>query len=191
MAYRDVMTELVTLLADPTHQGRIMAARAIAYAGREEGALLLRLKILTGDRSDDVTAECLLALANLSRVKALPFIQTYLASRNPALAEAAAMALGEMRHESALNLLLEEWQRSPFPQSRQTLTLPVALSRLPQSVDFLINVLTHDPEPVAAAALEALAIYRHDGTTSSRIHTALKTRNSQTLGQLFQDKFSP
>ena len=191
MAYRDVMTELVTLLADPSHQARIMAARAIAYAGRDEGALLLRLKILTGDRSDDVTAECLLALANLSRTRALSFIQPYLQSRNPSLAEAAAMALGEMRHESALNLLLAEWQRSPFPESRKSLTLPIALSRLPQSLDFLMNVLTNDPEAIATAALEALAIYRHDDATRSRIQTALQSRNAPVLNQLFQKTFIP
>src|SRR6185436_13465161 len=50
MAYRDVMNELVDLLMDSSHQARIMAARAIAYAGRDEGALLLRMKILAGDR---------------------------------------------------------------------------------------------------------------------------------------------
>jgi HEAT repeat protein len=167
-----------------------MAARALAYAGRDEGALLLRLKILTGDKSDDVTAECLLALGRLSRTRALSFIQPYLESRNPSLAEAAALALGEMRDESALNLLLDEWHRSPFPESRKSLTLPIALSRLPRSVDFLIEALTREPEPLASAALEALAIYRHDGATRSRIQAALETRNSQALNQLFQKTFS-
>jgi HEAT repeat protein len=190
MAYRDVMTELVTLLADPTHQARIMAARALAYAGRDEGALLLRLKILTGDKSDDVTAECLLALGRLSRTRARSFIGPYVQSRNPSLAEAAALALGEMRDDAALGLLLDEWQRSPFPESRKPLTLPIALSRLPRSIDFLIDVLTRESEPVASAALEALAIYRHDSPTRSRIQAALDTRNSQTLNQLFQKTFT-
>jgi hypothetical protein len=180
MAYRDVMVELVDLLVDPSHQARIMAARAIAYSGRDEGALLLRLKILSGDKVDDVTAECLLALGNLARTKALPFVRRYLDSPYPALAEAAAMALGEMRHESALAVLLEEWERNSMTESRKALTLPIALSRLPRSLEFLIQVVEKQPEPVAAAAIEALRIYRHDDATRARIQAAIDSRKSKS-----------
>jgi HEAT repeat protein len=180
MAYREVMVELVDLLVDPSHQARIMAARAIAYSGRDEGALLLRLKILSGDKVDDVTAECLLALGNLARTKALPFVRRYLDSPYPALAEAAAMALGEMRHESALAVLLEEWERNSMTESRKALTLPIALSRLPRSLEFLIQVVEKQPEPVAAAAIEALRIYRHDDATRARIQAAIDSRKSKS-----------
>ncbi|MDB5320785.1 MAG: hypothetical protein JWN40_2416 [Phycisphaerales bacterium] len=189
MAYRDVMVELVDLLVDPSHQSRIMAARAIAYSGRDEGALLLRLKILSGDKVDDVTAECLLALGNLARTKALPFVRRYLDSPYPALAEAAAMALGEMRHESALAVLLEEWERISLAESRKSLTLPIALARLPRSVEFLIDVVVKQPEPIAAAAIEALRIYRHDDATRAKIQNALNARKSEALHALFEKLF--
>jgi hypothetical protein len=189
MAYRDVMVELVDLLVDPEHQSRIMAARAIAYAGRDEGALLLRLKILAGDKLDDVTAECLLALGNLARTRALPFVRRYLDSPHPALAEAAAMALGEMRHESALAVLLEEWERSSLTESRKSLTLPIALSRLPKSLEFLIDIVGKQSEPIAAAAVEALRIYRHDDATRAKIQTAIDSRKSETLRAQFAKAF--
>lgn len=44
---------------------------------------------------------------SLSRTKSLYFIQKYLDSPNPALSESAAMAIGEMRDESALTVLID------------------------------------------------------------------------------------
>src|SRR4051794_1844991 len=121
MGYPDVMVELVDLLGDASPQARILAARAIAYAGRDEGALLSRLKVLSGDVAEEVTAECLLALANLARGKALAFVKKYLDSPSPGLAEAAALALGEMRTDAALDVLIARWDRDALPEFRKPL----------------------------------------------------------------------
>jgi hypothetical protein len=56
MQYRDVMVELGDLLADPEVPARVDAARAIAYSGREDGAPLLRLRLLAGPRSPSSTS---------------------------------------------------------------------------------------------------------------------------------------
>jgi len=189
MAYRDVMVELADLLADESHRARIMAARAIAYAGRDEGALLLRLKIRTGDREPDVTAECLIALGGLWRLRALSFVAGFLDDRDSTLAEAAAMALGEMRHESALALLQEQWRRNDFGQIRAGLALPIALSRLPASVGLLVGALATEPEPVAGAAIEAMRIYRHDAAVSERIRAAALARRLAKLDALVAKYF--
>jgi HEAT repeat protein len=189
MGYREVMNELVDLLADPSQQARIMAARAIAYSGRDDGALLLRLKILVGDPSDEVSVECLLALGNLAKTRALPFIAKYLDSSNDALSEAAAMALGEMRHESALAILLEKWERDALPELRKPLTLPIALSRLPRSLDFLVNVIGEAPVSLASAALEALRMYRHDEAVRGRIREAVRSRERAELEAVFDKLF--
>jgi HEAT repeat protein len=190
MGYPDVMVELVDLLADEEHQARIMAARAIAYAGRDEGALLLRLKILTGDREDVVVAECLLALGNLARTRALPFIRRYLEDSDPALAEAAAMALGEMRDAPALDVLLERWKRDRLPESRETLALPIVLSRLPRSLDFLLAAVAGEPESVAAKAIEALGIYRNDAAVAANVRAAAEARGSPKLADAFHRSFN-
>jgi len=65
-------------------------------------------------------------------------------------------------------VLLDEWEHNSLTDSRKTLTLPIALSRLPKSLDFLIEVVAKQPEPIAAAAIEALRIYRHDESTCAR-----------------------
>jgi len=189
MAYRDVMSELVSLLVDESHQARIMAARAIAYSGRDEGALLLRLKILTGDVVEDVTGECLLALANLSRGRAISFIAKYLDSPSPTIAEAAALALGEMRDEGALTVLIERWLGEVLGEVRKSFALPISLSRLPRSLEFLLNVVASEAEPVAAAAVEALVIYRHVDTARVRIESAVASRNSVDLRAQYEKLF--
>lgn len=190
MAYRDVMNELIDLLADESHQSRIMAARAIAYAGRDEGAGLLRLKILLGDLSDEVTGECLIALGGLSRKRALDFIARYLRSAQPILSESAAIALGEMRDDEALDMLLEHLKGQRSEEERKSLLLPIALSRLPRSLDFLLTVVETDPEPIAAAALEALRMYRHDEAARLRVSQAVIRRKVDRLTVLFERLFA-
>jgi HEAT repeat protein len=189
MGYPDVMTELVDLFADEEHPARIMAARAVAYAARDEGALLLRLKILVGDREDVVTAECILSLANLSRARALPFIRRYLDDPNPTLAEAAALAIGEMRDGAALDVLTDRWTRDPRADSRQALALPIALSRLPKSLDFLLAAIANESESVAVKAIEALAIYRQDPSIAAKVRAAVEGRALKRLTESFGRSF--
>jgi HEAT repeat protein len=189
MGYADMMVELVDLLNDAEHQARIMAARAIAYAGRDEGALLLRLKILTGDCEDVVTAETILALGNLARRRALPFIRKYLDDPNPTLAEAAALAIGEMRDAGALEVLTDRWARYPLPESREALALPIALSRLPRSVEFLLSAVSGEAEPVTITSAEALAIYRHDTSIAAKVRAAVEGRSLGRLTDAFRHAF--
>jgi HEAT repeat protein len=189
MAYRDVMPLLVDLLADETHTARIMAARAIAYAGRDEGALLLRLKVLLGDAADVVTGECLIALGALARTKSLPFVRKYLSSENPTLAESAALAIGEMRDPAALEILIEQWNRDRGQSTRHTLLLPNAIARLPRSVDFLVGVVTSEPEGLATAAVEALRIYRHDEAVRAKVERAVRARGFERLTARYEKLF--
>ena len=189
IGYRDVMVELVDLLTDVEHQARIMAARAIAYAGRDEGALLLRLKILTGDREDVVTGECLLSLSNLSRGRALPFIRQHLDDPNPTIAESAALAIGEMRDAAALDVLTDRWARHPLAETREGLALPIALSRLPRSVEFLLAAVASEAESVAIRVIEALAIYRHDASIAAKVRAAVEGRAIRRLTEVFQSTF--
>ena len=131
------MEILVDLLMDPTREARILAACATAYSEREEGALLVRLKILAGDREEEVMAECFAALGRLSGVKALDFLQRFLDAAHPqSIQDAAAMAIGQLRRPAALAILLKQWKASVIPEHRIGLLLPIALSRLSEGVEF-------------------------------------------------------
>jgi HEAT repeat protein len=183
------MNELVELMMDASHQARILAARAVAYTGWDKGALLLRLKILAGDREPEVTAECIVALAGLERVRALEFIKRFLGAADETISGAAALALGEMRHGSALKVLLEQWESDRSAEGRSELVLPIALSRLPESVEFLAEVIRSADERVALAAVEALRIYRHDEAACTTIREAVEGRGSETLRRGFAAQF--
>ena len=52
------LDEIVSLLVDEWPEARVGAVRALAVNGGPAGALLLKLKILTGEREPDVLAEC-------------------------------------------------------------------------------------------------------------------------------------
>jgi hypothetical protein len=188
--YPRVMEILVDLLADESAQARILAVHALAYANQDSGALLLRLKILTGDQDDRVVAEAITGVGRISGIKALDFFRRFLSEdADGSLFSAAAMAIGEMRHADALEALLTKWRESMTREVREALLLPIALSRQPAGVDFLIGVVADHPEALACAAVEALAIYQHDPQQRAKIAAAVQTRGEETVTRKFERSF--
>jgi hypothetical protein len=174
LGYRDVMTVLADLLGDPEQQTRIMAARAIGYAGQESGALLLRLKILSGDKDATVMAECFAALVQLTPAKALPLLERFLGRADDDLAQEAAMAIATSRREEAMAILKRHWDEDVL--KRGSLLLPLAMLRRPEAVGVLLEVIGSGPEPLAAAAAEAMGMYRSDAAVSERVMVLARGR---------------
>lgn len=174
IGYHDVMTVLADLLADPEQQTRIMAARAIAYAGQESGVLLLRLKALSGDRDMSVMGECFTALVQLTPAKALPLLERFLDRDDADLAQEAAIAIGSSKREEALDILRRHWDQNIT--SREWLLAPLAMLRRPEAVEILLGVIERGPEGLAIAAAEAMGMYRSDPIVRERVLTAAKAR---------------
>jgi hypothetical protein len=145
--YPDAGLELVKLLADKQAAARTGAARAIAYWGTLAGALLLRFKILTGDREAEVIGECLSGLLHIEGVRALNFVSGYLDGENELIAECAALALGESRLPAAFEVL----KTHANSYLRCTVLLAIALLRSDTALEYLRSLL---PDPDAAKALE-------------------------------------
>ena len=121
MAHPDALTECVTLLVDKWIPARVGAIRAIANAGLPAGELLLRLKALAGDEEDEVTAECFAALLRLAPTSSLEFVAKFLRSSSEALAESAALVMGESRLAAAFQFLRNAWERIANAPLRRTL----------------------------------------------------------------------
>lgn len=186
IGYRDVFDELVTLLNDKDPQTRIHACRALAYTARDDvAASLLRLKILTGDRDPDVMAEAFTALVRLTPDKAVDFLASYLDHESEDLRTAAALSLGESRRPAAFELLRSQCERTTDSDSRRTLLVALSLLRLPQSLDYLINLASSAPAKSIPDLLDALKIYTHDDALRSRLHAALASRNDPAVMRLF------
>jgi HEAT repeat protein len=108
--YPEALEEIVPLLLDPERDARIGAVRAVAASGLPGGVLLLRLKTLSGDEPE-VLGECFAALLRADPAKSLEFVAKFLDHREEAIAEAAALALGDSRLESAFAVLRDASQQ--------------------------------------------------------------------------------
>jgi hypothetical protein len=174
---------------DKEQQPRQMAVRAVVYAGFEEGAPLLRMKVLAGDRDGDVTAECFNGLMKLTPVKSLEFVARFLDADDPSTAESAALALGASRLAAALEVLRQQWTKEVRPEPRRPLLLAIAMTRHPGAIDFLMERVLDDSASAAADAIAAMGMYRHDDAIRARLTSIVQERNSAAIIAAFEKAF--
>ncbi|HSE37378.1 MAG TPA: hypothetical protein VLG74_08765 [Blastocatellia bacterium] len=176
----DAMNELAALLADNEADARIGAARALGHCG-PTAAPLLRFKVLTGDEEPAVLAECLTALMALSPSGSFEFAARFVDLKHPLFYEHAALALAESRLPGVFELLKEKWTATFDREFKQTLLLPIALTRSEEARDFLISILENGELRMATAAIAALGIYREDATMRKRAEEAIDGPNKAQL----------
>jgi hypothetical protein len=182
------MNELAALLADPEGDARIGAARALSHCG-PQAEPLLRFKALTGDDEPAILAECLNGLMTRAPGASFEFVAAFVDPSNPSLYEQAALALAESRLPQAVALLKEKWTATFDREFKQTLLLPIALTRSEEARDFLIWVLESGDLRMAAAAIAALRIYRDDPTVRKRAEEAIDGPNKPQLLPILRREF--
>jgi HEAT repeats len=187
--YPDYLVELADLLADREAPARRMAAQALAYSENAGGVPLLRLKALVGDADAQVTGECLLALLRIAPRESVDFAARFL-DRPPAeVAEAAALALGAARLEAAFPVLRDWWERTFDPARRRTAMLAIAMLKRDEAIEYLLSHVAQSPPIHARDAIQALAVYRHDGKLRAQVEAALATRKDTSLVEPFAKAF--
>jgi HEAT repeat protein len=174
---------LVKLLADKDPQARSTAGRALGATGQDAAKYLLQYKILIGDKEPTVLGDCFAGHCLLTR--SIEVVKPFLRDPNEAIAEAAALALGESRLPAAFEALKEELPRTTR-DLRQTVLLAIAMTRHPQAVDLLIQEMTEAPLK-AGDILKALAMYRSDSAVRERVRAA--AQDSQALTRSFEEHF--
>ncbi len=189
MGHPDALAECVSLLADKEVPARVGAIRAIADSGDPAGVLLLRLKVLLGDKEDEVIGECFTALLRMAPGGSLEFVAQNLRSASQAISERAALALGESRLAAAFPVLREAWGETAQPERKRTLLLSIAMLRLDEAVEFLLFRVAEDREPSAGAALAALALYGRDESIRKRTGEIVNARESEGLRAVFAKEF--
>ncbi|MGD1866501.1 MAG: hypothetical protein ACFB0D_18270 [Phormidesmis sp.] len=178
--YSTVLEELADLLADPEHDARAGAARAVGYSQNPAGIPLLRLKVLMGDAEPQVMSECFIALLKLSGEQA-PMVLCALESGSPALQELAAIALGEARIPEAFPAIKRQWQRTRETDLRGSFLLAIATLRSEDSMAFLLDQLERGNLPDAKDALIALDIYRNTTEIWQQIIRIIQFRENAEL----------
>ncbi len=181
MGYREQMSELADLLADPEAPVRLAAVRAIAYSESDQGVPLLRLKVLTGDEEPQVIAESLQTLLRLAPDPSLPFVSRLLDAPATETREAAAIALGGSRLAAAFAILREWWQRTASVELRRTALLAIAMLRRDQPLEFLLSLVAEGNGMDARDAVAALGLYGHDDALRERVAAIVKRRKDVDL----------
>ena len=172
----DVLLQLAGLLADPETDARVGAARAIATAGRPGAAPLLWYKTLVGDAEVAPLYACFAGLLALEPERAPAHVGGYLRAANPALAEAAALALGDSRLPEAMPVLREAWQTADDPALRSAFLDALARLGDDAAFDFLLDLLANGPTHDARDARRALAFY-NDARHQRKVERAAARRD--------------
>jgi len=184
--YVDAHYVLADMMVDAVRSVRVSAVKAITYIGAPEGELMLRVKALCGDEPE-VLGECLLGLMTMSPTRSLDFVARFLKERPPVM-EGAAIALGSSHLPEALDVLQRFWDRNPFPDTRRSLVLPIALIRSDEAFEFLVRTVREAQPTVAADAVSALRLYLGEPYTK-QIQAAVKTRTDPEIQQRFAQEF--
>lgn len=174
--------DVVPLLYDELPEARIGAAEALRGTGDDLCAAILHGKILAGEPDADVVGACHRAMLALSPRRYLPIVGAALAEG----VEAAALALGESRLPGALDFLKGALPTNPVIEN--TILLGIALLRSDEANAYLLELVAEAPEPRAAAALQALALHRHDAKIVEKAREAVTARRSRKLSKVFEEK---
>lgn len=171
------MAVVAVLLADPETRARIAAARALAASGdRAVAEPLLRLRVAMGDVEGEVLGECFAALLELVRVDALDDVAGYLRHADPAVADAAAIAIGGSRLPGAFERLRAADQSLVGEASRRARLLAMALVREATAWDYLLGVVQDGGAGAAEDAIAALRTFHHDEALMARAAAAVAKR---------------
>jgi hypothetical protein len=189
ISHPEAVLECVTLLVDSEVAARSGAVRALGETGKTEAMMLLRFKALVGDEDHEIMGECFGALLRMAPAQSLEFVAEFLDAPEDAVAECAALVLGESRIATAFPLLREALGHTAKPTMRRALLLAIAMLRQDEGVEFLLGRVAEEPEKAAADALAALALYGRDETLRGRIEEIVARRKSAALRAAFDREF--
>ena len=189
MRHPEAVLHLTRLLVDPERPTRLAAVDALGDSGQTAAEALLRLKVLVGDDEVEVVAECFNSLLRLEPHRSLSFVGDFLASDEPAIAEGAALALGDSRSDEAVDLLVKRLEITLGEDQQRSLYLALALTRRQRALDLLIDEVEQGPIGRARSALKALALNRHDESLRERLRQHLDSRRDRSLEQIWHQDF--
>ena len=180
----DLLTILLEPLTDQDKTVRMEAARAIAQVGGVSAALILRLRALLGNDEPEVLGAVYSSLLAVEGTQAIPLVATALKEGGDLAAE-AAFALADMRAPEALAALVERLRAGADAWFTAVLLSAIALTRLPEALDFLIGIIASDARE-APQAIEAIGRAAPNAEVRARVQQAVEKTGSERLGQAFR-----
>lgn len=172
----EALTAVAELLADKQAHARVGAIRALATNGGESGILLLRFKALTGDEDPEVLAECFIGLLAANFGRSLPFVSKFMDNESEEVSQSAILAIGSQRRVEAFEILREKWERSVHSDIRGTLLTAIAMVRVDEATDFLIDLLKSAATPTAVEVIRLLAAYHSEDRVQELVKKVVEER---------------
>lgn len=179
-----VLRRLVDGMADEAEPVRVEVVRALAQMEGEEGVLLLRLKARLGDQEPGVIGQVFDSLLQVERGEALEFVAGFLQSKDEAVQEEAALALGASRLPAAIEILRTAWSQT----KEEVLLRAISASRLDEAIAFLLEMVRDGRVKDAAAAIEALALHKESEEIGRQVEAAAAGREPE-IAELFRARF--
>lgn len=181
---------LLEPMLDSDKTVRIEAVRAIGQVGGVSAALLLKLRVLLRKEEPEVLGACfsaLLRMRNNDRLGTISLVADFLDHGEEAASE-AAFALAETHDSDAIQALIDRRRYGADPWFVAILDQAIAVSRLPESLEFLLGMVERDPRQ-AASALEALSRVYTSPEMRARIAQSVARSRSERAQLAFQQFF--
>lgn len=180
----DLLEALLEPLTDTDKTVRVEAARAIGQVGGVSAALLLRLRALLGyemkqEGEPEVLGAVFSSLLGLEGAQAIPLVAKALEEGDDTAAE-AAFALADARTPEALAALLKRLREGADAWFGGVLVSAIALTRLPEALEFLIATIAHDGRE-APGAIEAIGRIGPNAELRARVEQAAEQADSERL----------
>lgn len=188
LGHQQLLLLLLPLLVDKDKSVRVEAVRALAQLG-EAAIPVLRLRAMIPGEEAEVLSTCFNSLLAIDRDDAISFVGGFLEAGDDAAAE-AAFALAETHSPVALAALLKHEERTTDPWFAGVLLSAIALTRLPQAIDFLIAMIEKE-ERGAPAAMEALGRLSPSIELRARIERAVEETGSERLRKALTEHLPP
>ncbi|MBK5291565.1 MAG: hypothetical protein JJE04_07825 [Acidobacteriia bacterium] len=185
----EILRHLVDRLADAEKSVRIDAAVAIAQLGAPEGALVLRLKALTGDLDPAMVGQCFDSLLQLAPGEGVKFVAGFLERDDEEVRIEAGCVLAQSREPEALAVVRGEWDKRLPPQMRTVIALSLGASPLREAAEFLVSLVRNGPVDVAAAAVRGLAGSRFRQDFREDVEEAVQARGEARMREEYAKGF--
>src|SRR3954447_17212339 len=178
---QELLVILLDTLVDEDKTVRVETVRALAQLG--EGTVpVLRLRAMIHSQppeEPEVLGQCFAALLAIEGKTAIPFVARFLEAGDDPAGE-AAFALADTRSPAALAALLRRQKDSVDEWFSGVLLSAIALTRLPEAIDFLLGMIERE-EREAPRAIEALCRAAVGEELRGRLVSAVHSNGSPRL----------
>jgi hypothetical protein len=184
---QELLITLLEPLVDEDKSVRLETVRALAQLG-EMAAPVLRLRAIIRSKPPEeaeVLGQCFSALLAIEPQTALSFVSSFLQAGDDASGE-AAFALADTRSPAALEALMRRQKEFADDWFSGVLLSAIALTRLPEAVDFLIGVIDRE-ERAAPLAIEALCRVAPGDDLRTRLVQAVERTGSPRLLKVLRE----